>query len=84
MRTNEELQREVEERRQTEMLISHAKQEWETSFDAVADPMILTDDKDLIVRCNQTVTKQLGMAYQEILGQTLSRMLFGCSESEAG
>jgi PAS domain S-box-containing protein len=84
VRTNEELQREVEERRQTEILISHAKQEWETSFDAVADPMILTDDKDLIVRCNQTVTKQLGLAYKEILGQPLTRMLFGCSESEAG
>ncbi len=84
VRTNEELQREVEERRQTEKLISHAKKEWETTFDAVADPIILTDDKDLIVRCNKALTRQLGMAYQEILGQPLTRMLFGCSESEAG
>jgi len=84
VRTNEDLQREVEERRQTEMLISHAKKEWETTFDAVADPIILTDDKNLIVRCNKALTRQLGMAYQEILGQPLTRLLFGCSESEAG
>jgi PAS domain S-box-containing protein len=83
-RANEELQREVEERRQTEKLISHAKREWETTFDAVSDPIILTDDKDVIVRCNQTVARQLGLSYQDILGRSLARMLFGCDESEAG
>jgi len=84
VRTNQDLQREVDERRKTETLISHAKKEWETTFDAVADPIILTDDKDLIARCNKALTRQLGKTYQEIIGQPLTQTLFGCSENEAG
>ena len=84
VRTNQDLQREVDERRQTERLISHAKKEWETTFDAVTDPIFLVDDQDRIVRCNLAAAKQLGLVYKELLGQPLTRMLFGCDETEAG
>jgi len=84
VRANQELQREVDDRRQTERLISHAKKEWETTFDAVTDPIFLVDDQDRIVRCNLAAAKRFGLAYHELLGQPLTVMLFGCDESAAG
>ena len=82
VQTNQALQREVDERRQTEALISLGKKEWETTFDAVADLIFLTDDKDAIVRCNLAAARKLGKVYKELIGQPLTRMLFGCNESE--
>ncbi|MBA4379739.1 MAG: hybrid sensor histidine kinase/response regulator [Anaerolinea sp.] len=82
VRTNQELQREVEERRQTEMLISAGKKAWETTFDAVTDLIIMTDDKDNILRCNLSVSKQLGRTFQELIGQPLASVLFHCDQDE--
>jgi len=81
-RANQELQREVDERRRTEVLISHAKKEWETTFDAVTDPIILTDGKGLIARCNLVAAKRLHRRFQELIGQPLTLMLFGSSPAE--
>ncbi|MFH1907775.1 MAG: response regulator, partial [Chloroflexota bacterium] len=82
VRTNQELRREVEERRQTEMLISAGKKAWETTFDAVADLIIIADDKDNIPRCNLSVSKQLGRTFQELIGQPLASVLFHCDQDE--
>ncbi len=82
VRTNQELQGEVEERRQTEMLISAGKKAWETTFDAVTDLIIITDDKDNILRCNLSVSKQLGRTFQELIGQPLASVLFHCDQDE--
>ncbi|MDI6769902.1 MAG: response regulator [Anaerolineales bacterium] len=82
VRTNQELQGEVEERRQTEMLISAGKKAWETTFDAVTDLIIITDDKDNILRCNLTASKQLGRTFQELIGQPLASVLFQCDQDE--
>jgi len=81
-RTNEELQREVDERRRTETLISHAKKEWETTFDAVPNPIILTDGKGLIARCNLVAAKRLHRRFQELIGQPLTLILFDSSPAE--
>ncbi len=82
VRTNQELQGEVEERRQTEMLISAGKKAWETTFDAVTDLIIMTDDKDNILLCNLTASKQLGRTFQELIGQPLASVLFHCDQDE--
>lgn len=75
-RANEELQREVDERRQTETKIGDAKKEWELTFDAVNDLIFLTDAEDRIVRCNRAAANQLHLSYQQMLNQPLSQVLY--------
>ncbi len=73
---NEELQREVDERRQTEAQIGDAKKEWELTFDAVNDLIFLTDAEDRIVRCNRAAANQLHLSYQQMIDQPLSQVLY--------
>jgi len=79
--TNDALLHEVEERRQTDELVSQAKKDLETTFDAVTDPIILTNDEDRIIRCNKALSTQLGKSYQEIIGQPFIKTLFNSDES---
>jgi len=72
---NVDLQREVEERKQKETVISRAKNDWESTFDALSD-LILTDDADKIVRCNRAAIDSFGTTYKELIGQPLEHTLF--------
>lgn len=78
---NEALQREVEEHRAIEAQIAAAKKEWESTFDAVSDLIFLTDVDDRIVRCNRAACDHLNLTYQQILNQTLVRVL--CRDEDA-
>ncbi len=73
---NTDLLREVDERRQTEAVISRAKKEWESTFDAISDLIFLTDDGGKIVRCNRAAVDHLHTSYQELIGQPLALELF--------
>jgi len=84
VRINEELKKDVEDRRQTEILISRAKKEWETTFDAVTDPIILTDNQDIIARCNRVLTQKVSKPFKEIIGNSITQVLFGQKDNEAG
>jgi len=44
--------------------MSLAKREWEATFDAILDPILLTDANGHIVRCNSSTTRILEMTYQ--------------------
>ncbi|MCS7260269.1 MAG: response regulator, partial [Anaerolineae bacterium] len=59
----------------TERLISRAKKEWEATFDAVSDLIVLTDSNDLIVRCNRATAERLGVRFVEILGRPIQEVL---------
>lgn len=72
---NEALQREVGEHRAIEAQIAIAKKEWESTFDAISDPIFLTDIDDKVVRCNRAACDHLNATYPQILGQTLGRLL---------
>jgi len=74
--SNADLQREVEERRQIEMVISRAKNDWESTFDALSDLIFLTDEADKIVRCNRAAIDGLKTTYQELIGKPLEPSLF--------
>jgi len=59
----------------TERLISRAKKEWEATFDAVADLIVLTDLNGLIVRCNRATVERLGVKFVDILGRPIKEVL---------
>lgn len=49
--------------------IERAKHEWETSLDAVSDPLFLHDQAFRVLRCNRAYAQAAGMSYQEIIGR---------------
>lgn len=79
--TKEQAQREILERHQAETIISRAKREWETTFDAIPDPIILTDAQGKIIRCNQAATVRLQQSYTTIIGQAMDAYFPGVVEA---
>ena len=75
-RANQELQKDVDERRRIEILISQAKRDWEATFDAISDLIFQTDGQGLITRCNLAAANGLHRSYQELIGQPLEQQLF--------
>lgn len=49
--------------------IEQAKHEWETSLDAVSDPLFLHDREFRVLRCNRAYAEAAGMPFQAILGK---------------
>ncbi len=74
---NEALQKEVEQQRLLQAQIAMAKREWEATFDAVNEPMFITDAEGKIVRCNRACCAHLNSSYQQILNQPLTQVLYG-------
>ena len=56
-------------------IISRGKQEWEAIFDAYIDPVFVTDEKGLIVRCNRAFTDQLDLSFTKLIGQPASNFI---------
>jgi len=49
--------------------IEAAKQEWEQTFDAVADPIFLHDADGKILRANRAYAKQANLSIEELIGR---------------
>jgi len=62
---------------EVERKIRRAKREWEATFDAVGDLILLTDDLGQVVRCNHSAIERFGKGYPELIGQPLQQLLWG-------
>lgn len=56
-------------------IISQAKKEWETTFDALSDPVFITDNQGRVIRCNHAVLDRLNSTYHKIIGRQLDDIL---------
>lgn len=72
---NLRLSREVEERRQLEIVLSRDKKEWESIFDAVSDLILIVDGKGEILRCNRSVVQALGKSFDQLIGKNITEIL---------
>ena len=70
------LRKENAERSNLEQIISQAKQEWEATFDAVNDLILVTDMNHQIVRCNRSTIRHFDTTYQEILGKNIEQVFY--------
>lgn len=50
-------------------LVLHAKKEWETTFDAITDPIFIHDAGFRIIRCNRAYQAVAGLPFNEIIGR---------------
>ena len=66
------------------LAIARAKKEWETTFDALTDPIFVLDDEDVIIRCNHAVLDRLNSTYVKVLGKQLTEVLSGGQDKSHG
>ncbi|MBA4420288.1 MAG: hypothetical protein C0391_04000 [Anaerolinea sp.] len=79
--SNNELQKQVDDskwmvdvQKEIEKKIGNAKRTWELIFDAVSDVIVLTDQNDVILRCNNAAIKAINETYLTLLGQKFSEV----------
>ena len=72
---NQQLKREMEERRKVDAAIERAKKEWEAIVDAVSDLILVTDSRGRIYRCNQSAIRAFNTTFQNMLGKTLDHAM---------
>lgn len=77
---NEQLRKDNAERLRAEEIISRGKREWEATFDAVEDIIILVDLHGKIIRCNRATIQQLNTTFNDVIGKTITSVLWGDSE----
>lgn len=73
-------QREILERHQAEANIIRAKKEWEATFDAISDLILLTDSSGKIIRCNRATTQTLKTSYADLIGKNIEEVFPGVIE----
>lgn len=67
----DELRIKVAEQRDLHRVISKAKKEWEATFDAVDELILITDANGNIIRCNKACIILLNIEYSDILGKSI-------------
>ncbi len=74
---NQQLITENQEKIKFEAILSRAKKEWETTFDAVQDLILIVDKQGNIVRCNRSVVQRLDTDFQNVIGKNIYQLLMG-------
>ncbi len=57
-----------------ETIIHRGKQQWEATFDALDDLIILTDDKGSIIRCNRATGTVFHLGFNQIIGRGIDEL----------
>lgn len=72
--------REIQTRQLAEINNSRAKREWETTFDAIHDLILITDADGKIIRCNRATIQKLESSYSVTLGRPIEEVFPGVVE----
>jgi two-component system, cell cycle sensor histidine kinase and response regulator CckA len=70
----------ITERKQAEEAIIKAKEEWERTFDAITDPVMILDTNYRISKANKAMADKLGVSQFETVGLTCYRVVHGMEE----
>jgi PAS domain S-box-containing protein len=73
----------ITERKAAEDAILRAKREWETTFDAVRDPIFIVDNKFRIIRANRATADRLGLSPEECIGRQCYELLHNTQKPPA-
>jgi two-component system NtrC family sensor kinase len=65
-------------------VVSVAKRQWEKTFDAISDPLMIVDEDYVIRRANLALADDLGMAIQRIVGRKCHEARRRSTQSFAG
>jgi PAS domain S-box-containing protein len=69
---------ESEERiQQAEQMVSLGDRQWEVTTDAISDLILIADENEVVVRCNQAVREALKLELPDIVGLPLNELFYG-------
>jgi PAS domain S-box-containing protein len=74
---NSVMAKQDEAHQQLDEVIGRGKRDWETTFDAVEDMIIITDVSGKILRCNRATSHTFRKNFDEIIGQPVDNLFFG-------
>ena len=77
---NTVLAKQDEAHQQLDEVIGRGKRDWETTFDAVDDMIIITDVSGKILRCNRSTSHTFRKNFDDIIGQPVDALFFGSTE----
>ena len=72
-----EIFRDITERKKAEDAIHRSKKDWENTFNAISDWVVLMDVKGRILRTNRIGEEFAGVPMDEMVGQTCCKLLHG-------
>jgi PAS domain S-box-containing protein len=64
-----------------EAIIHRGKQQWEATFDAAEDLIILADEKGSILRCNRATGETFMLGFSQIIGRGIDELFSTSSDS---
>ena len=78
---NEKIVKEGSNFQDLESIIRRGKQQWQATFDAVDDLIILTDETGTILRCNRATGEVFQLGFSQIIGRGIDELFPNDSES---
>ncbi len=75
--------RDITERKKAQDAILQAKKEWEQTFDAVPDLVMLLDKDHRIIRVNKATADRTGIPPEALIGQACYKVVHGATEPPA-
>lgn len=81
---NEQLVKEGTKFQDIETIIRRGKQQWQATFDAVNDMIILTDEIGRIIRCNRATGEVFQLGYSQIIDRGIDELFSNGSVSLLG
>ena len=67
----------ITDRKKAEDAVGRANQEWEQTFNAISDLVMVLDEQHRILRANRAMAEALGMTEQEIMGRLCFELVHG-------
>jgi PAS domain S-box-containing protein len=78
-----ELTEDITERKKAQESLGRASQEWERTFNAISDLVMVLDDRHKILRANKAMADALGMTERELIGKSCFELVHGEKEPPA-
>jgi len=69
--------RDITERVRDEVMVEQCKKEWERTFDALGELVIIHDQKGRILRCNKAYRDLVGLPWKELIGKPCQEVFCG-------
>jgi PAS domain S-box-containing protein len=75
-----ELRLELSERKRVEVDLVKAKEDWERTFDAITDPIMLLDNEFNITKVNRAMARKMGLTPSEAVGKICYEIIHDTKE----
>jgi PAS domain S-box-containing protein len=76
-RLNGEVAAQEEAREKLDSTTGRGKRDWEATFDAVGDMVLITDVSGKILRCNRATSHAFQEGFENLIGQPIDELFFG-------